>query len=187
LLSILSNQAHAVEAGIIAVPSIGAPNMDMPKPVITSPNMGIPPAARPPVEPAGNSNQALNQTGNISTDQTQSAGVLPDDVSGKWSIKFDNRTDSSLDLTLWSSAGNKIMGYGILTKEGKENSVTASGSFVEMQLALSVKSAQPEYSGQKYDEYDLNLYMENNTLSGTYVQRSGGEFSGDGNARAVKR
>ena len=184
LLSFLSNQAHAVEAGIIAVPSVGVPNMDMPKPIIT-PSMNIPPAARPPVEPAGDSNQALNQTGNLSTDQTQ--GVLPDDVNGKWSIKFDNRTDSSLDLTLWSSAGNKIMGYGILAKGGKENSVTASGSFVEMQLALSVKSAQPEYSGQKYDEYDLNLYMENDTLSGTYVRSSGGEFLGDGNARAVKR
>ena len=187
LLSFLSNQAYAVEAGIIAVPSVGVPNMDMPNPIITSPNMGIPPAARPPVQPAGDSNQTLNQTGNISTDQTQAAGVLPDGVSGKWSVKFDNRTDSSLDLSLWSSAGNKIMGYGILTKEGEENSVTASGSFVDMQLALAVKSAQPEYAGQKYDEYDLNLYMENDTLSGTYVQRSGGEFSGDGNARAVKR
>ena len=186
LLSFLSNQAYAVEAGIIAVPSVGVPNMDMPNPIIT-PSMNIPPAARPPVQPVGNSNQILNQTGNLSTDQTQAAGVLPDDVSGKWSIKFDNRTDSSLDLTLWSSAGNKIMGYGILTKEGKENSITASGSFVEMQLALSVKSAQPEYAGQKYDEYDLNLYMENDTLSGTYARSSGGEFLGDGNARAEKR
>lgn len=184
LLSCLSFQAHAIEPGEIAAPSISAPNMDMPTPIITSPNMNTPePKTRPQVIPDSNPNQ--------STNQTQVTLAKPNDVSGKWSIKFDDRADRSLDLTLWLSGRTKIMGYGTLTKEGAGNSVTASGSFAEEELILTVKSAESEYASQKYDEYDLDLFVVNNTannaLSGTYILRTGGELMGDGNATALKR
>jgi hypothetical protein len=52
---------------------------------------------------------------------------------------------------------------------------------------LTVKSAEPEYSSQKYDEYDLDLFMVNETLSGTDILMSGGEFLGDGNAHGSER
>jgi len=172
LLSCLSYQTPAIEPGEIAAPSIGAPNMDMPKPIISSPNMDTPePKPKSQVIPDSNPNQ--------------------NDLSGKWSIKFDDWPDRSLDLTLWSSGRTKIMGYGTLTKGGTGNSVTASGSFAEEELILTVKSAESEYASQKYDEYDLDLFMvnntANNTLSGTYSLRSGGEFLGDGNATALKQ
>ncbi|MFZ2473357.1 MAG: hypothetical protein WAW52_15615 [Methanothrix sp.] len=122
----------------------------------------------------------------MSTDQTQ----VTDDVSGKWSIEFDDRPDRSLDLTLWSSGRTNIMGYGTLTKGGAGNSVTASGSFAGEELILTVKSAESEYASQKYDEYDLDLFVIDDTangiLSGTYILMSGGEFLGDGNATALK-
>ncbi|MFZ3148799.1 MAG: hypothetical protein WA137_07125 [Methanothrix sp.] len=181
LLSCLSYQTYAIEPGAIAEPSIKAPNMDMPTPTITSPNMDTPEAKPKP--------QAI--PGSMSTNQTQVAKAESNDVSGKWSIKFDDRPDRSLDLTLWSSGRTQIMGYGTLTKGGAGNSVTASGSFAGEELILTVKSAESEYASQKYDEYDLDLFVINNTanstMSGTYILMSGGEFLGDGNATALKR
>ncbi|MEI8002857.1 MAG: hypothetical protein WCG94_00820 [Methanothrix sp.] len=180
-LSYLSYQTCAIEPGDIAAPSIGAPDMSMPNPV-PIPNMNTPePRA---VGPANNPIKATNKTSNMSSEQQELKTM---DVSGKWSIKFSNQPGASLDLTLWSSGGNKIMGYGTLTKGGAGNSVTASGSFIEKELILAVKSAEPEYSSKKYDEYDLDLVMANDTLSGTYTLSSGGEFVGDGNAMTLKR
>ena len=126
----------------------------------------------------------------MSSNQTQtqaSQEPQPLDVSGRWSIKFDGRTDRSLDLNLWSSGGNRILGYGTLTKPGSKHSITASGSVAEQELILATKSATPEYATQKFDEYDLDLFMVNNTLSGTYVLRSGEQTIGEGKATAVKQ
>ena len=180
LLSCLSFQTCALEPGEIAAPSIKAPNMNMPTPIITSPSMNTP-------EPKNNP----NQTGSTIANQNQVTTAIPNDVSGKWSIRFDDRPDRSLDLTLWSSGRTKVMGYGTLTKGGTGNSVTASGSFAEEELILAVKSAESEDAREKYEEYDLDLFVvnntANNTLTGTYILSSGGEFLGDGNARAVKR
>jgi hypothetical protein len=187
LLSCLSIHAHAGDPGDIAVPSMNVPNMDMPKPLISGPNMDVPePKSKLLVKPNNNPNPTLNQTGNISSNQTQE--VKPIDVSGKWSIKFDDRTDKSLDLTLWSSTGTtRIMGFGTLNEEGTKNSMTATGSVATQELILTAKLATPEYANQKYDEYELDLFMVNNTLSGTYVLKSGGQFLGKGNATAVKQ
>ena len=180
LLSGFFIQAHAIEAGVIAEPSISAPNMDMPKPIISSPNMDTPePKPKTQVMPDSNTNQ------------TQVTEAKSNDVSGKWSIKFDDRPDRSLDLTLWLSGKAKIMGYGTLTRQGAGNSVTASGSFAEEELILTVKPADSEYASQKYDEYYFDLFMvnnsANNSLLGTYTLSSEGEFLSDGNATALKR
>jgi hypothetical protein len=184
LLSLFSIQAHAIEPGAIAVPSMSVPNMDMPTPLITSPNMDMP-ETNP--KPQAVSDNNPKQNGSVGTIQTQTTEAKSDDVSGKWSIKFNDRTDRSLDLTLWSSSGTKIMGYGTLTEMGTGNSVTATGSFAAKKLILTVKSAEPEHANQRYDEYYLDMFMANNTLSGTYILRSGGEFLGNGNATAAKR
>ena len=108
------------------------------------------------------------------------------DVSGRWSIKLDEGRGRSLDLNLWSSSGNRIMGYGTLNEGSAQHSVTASGSVIGQELILSTKSATPEYNSQETDEYDLDLFMVNNTLSGTYVLRSGEQSVVNGNATAVK-
>ena len=79
------------------------------------------------------------------------------------------------------------MGYGTVTEDGAKNSVTASGSVTAQELTLIAKSATSEYIKQKYDEYDLKLLMVNNTLSGTYVLKSGGQSLGKGNATAAKQ
>ena len=79
------------------------------------------------------------------------------------------------------------MGYGTVTEEGTKTSLTASGSVTAQELKLIAKSATSEYANQRYDEYDLDLFMVNNTLSGTYVLKSGGQPLGKGNATAVKQ
>jgi hypothetical protein len=191
LLSCLFIQAYAVDPGEIAVPSMSRPNMNMPEPLITRPNMEAPvPNPKPPIGPNNNPNQATNKNANATSNQTQvtktQQEVKPMDVSGKWSIRFDDRTDVVLDLTLWSSGGSKIMGYGTLTEKGAKNSMTASGSFAAPELKLTAKSAAPEFANQKFDEYYLDLFMANNTLSGTYVLESGGQSQGNGNVTAVK-
>jgi hypothetical protein len=155
--------------------------MDMPEPKITSPNMAMPPAsAKQQSLPESRANQSENKT----DDQS-------DNLSGKWSIRFDDRPDRMLDLTLWSSDENKFMGYGTLTRESKSSSVTVRGSLEEDELTLTVTSTESEYSGQVPDKYDIILTLANstsvNTMSGTYILTSGGEFVGDGNAKAIKR
>ncbi len=191
LLSCLAIQAHG-DAGDIAVPSINAPDMSVPEPIISAPNMDMPaPNPKPLVKPNNNPNKTLNQTSDISSNQTQvtqiQQEVEPMDVSGKWSIQFNDGTERSLDLNLWSSGGTRIMGYGSVTENGAKNSVTASGSVGAQELTLIAKSATSEYINQNYDEYDLDLLMMNNTLSGTYVLKSGGHSLGKGNATAVKQ
>lgn len=177
LFSCLSVQTLAIDPGDIASPSISAPNMDMPTPKVTSPSMTMPETkTKPPVQANDNQNQPVSQNG--------SPNAM--DVSGKWSIKLEDRTDVSLDLTLWSSAGDKIMGYGTMMEDGATNSVTASGSFAAQELTLTAKSAVSEYPGQKYDECSLYLFGLNNTMSGTYVLKSGGKSSSNGNATALK-
>jgi hypothetical protein len=176
LLSYASFQACAIEPGDIAAPSIAAPNMNMPTPKITSPNMGMP---EPKQVQQDISDSKANQTDNKIEDQS-------DDLSGKWSIRFDDLPDRSLDLTLWSSGRTKIMGYGTLAKGSTSNSVTVSGSIAGEELMLAVQSADSEYSGQNSDKYDLRLFQANNTMSGTYILSVGGEFMGDGNATAIK-
>lgn len=188
LLSCLSIPALALDPGDIAAPSISAPDMNMPAPIITGPNMDMPkPETRSLIAPDNNITQT-KPTGNVSPNQTH-ASQKPQtmDVSGRWSIKFDKRTDRSLDLNLWASSKNGILGYGTLTVEGAKNSVTASGSINGQEFTLTTKSSTPEYATKKFDEYDLDLFMANNTLSGTYVLSSDGLSLGEGNATAIKQ
>ena len=191
LLSCLSIQAHG-DAGDIAEPSMPVPDMSVPAPHISAPTMDVPaPNPKPLDKPNSNPIQALNKTGNTSSNQAQATQiqqeVQPMNVSGKWSIQFNDGSDGSLDLNLWPSGGTRIMGYGTLTEGDARSSVTASGSVTAKKLTLIAKSSTPEYANQKYDEYDLDLSMVNNTLSGTYVLMSGGQSLAKGNATAVKQ
>ena len=191
LLSCLSIQARAIDPGDIAVPSISAPNMDMPTPKVSSPTMSMPETKTGPlVQQNDSSSQTLNQTANVSIDSTKvnllQQEAAPVDVSGRWSIKFDDRRDVSLDLNLWSSGGDKIMGYGTMIDSGAKNSVTAIGSFADPDLTLTVKSAASEHISQRYDECGLYLSLVNKTLSGTYILKSGEQTSSEGKATAIK-
>ena len=186
LLLCLFILAHAIEPGDIAAPSMKVPDMNMPKPLITRPNMNVPePKAAIVMQ------NAINQTGNESSDQMLVTDieeeVMPTNVSGKWSIRFDDGRDRSLVLNLWSSSKTRIMGYGTLTEKGAMNSVTASGSISAEELTLTIKSGASEYANQKSDEYYLDLFMVNDTMSGTYVQKSNGQSSELGNVTAIRQ
>ena len=199
LLLCLSVHAQYGEPGEIAEPSTAAPNMDVPSPIVSSPNMDMTSTKPTPlVEPNSinsnnnnnpTSNQTSNKVGNVSSDLTQTtqdqqkANTM--DVSGKWLVMFDEGSDRSLDLTLWPSAGaSGIMGFGTLTDDGTKNSITASGSVAAKELRLTAKLANPSQANLKYDECDLDLHNVNDTISGTYVLRSTGQFLGKGNATA---
>jgi hypothetical protein len=195
LLTCLLIPAYAVEAGVIAEPSISGANMNMPTPKITSPTMSVPEAKQNQLTNSSdnsnrNADQALKETGELSVSQTQKNPVSQvnrlTDVSGRWSVRFDDRTDMSLDLTLWSSGKDSIMGYGTMMKGGAARSVTATGSLDGREMALTAKSAASEYTSQDYDECVFDLSMENSTLLGTYSLKSGGQSSSEGNATATK-
>jgi len=185
----LSITALGYFPGDIAVPSMSIPNMDMPKP-IPKPNMDMPEPKSKPLNEAATT--TINQTGNMSSNQTQSAKdrqeAQPMDGSGKWLIKLDAAPDRTLDLTLWSAAESaKIMGFGLLTEEGSEDSVTAVGSVTGQEMRLTVRSATSEYSSKKSSQFEFRLIMENNTMSGTYSRESGGKMLAQGNATATRR
>jgi len=171
LLACLFQAAEAIEEGVIAVPSMPVPNMDMPSPRVTAPSTGL-------------ADQKTNVEKNNSSPEPDEAD---DPINGKWTIRFESLLDRSLDLTLWSSGKNKIMGFGTLTKGGAEISVTASGSKKDREISLVVKSAQAELGSPNYSQYDLDMLLENSTLRGSYTSSSGDEVSVAGNVTAIKR
>jgi hypothetical protein len=168
-------------------PLISKPNMDMPEPLTQKPNMDMPrPSPKAPIVQNKNSNPIINLTGNnrsikAQTDQMQQE-VKPMNISGKWSIKLSDNIDSSMDIDLWSS-GAIIMGFGTLTEGYTKNSITAMGYVDAQKFALTVKSAVPNYDR----EYDLHLFIVNNSLSGTYIKKSGKQSLGKGNATANRK
>lgn len=166
--------AQALEEGIIAQPSMPVPNMDMPKPVIKAPA-------------TGQTDQKSNEQSPLENNSTPAPKEESDAVSGKWAIRFEELKDRSLDLTLWSSGKDNIMGFGTLTKSGGEVSMTARGSLRDNELVMVVKSAQYELGSPNYSQYDLDMLVENSTLSGTYTLSSGTETTAIGNATATKR
>ena len=198
LLSCFPLQGIAQDAGsdyVIALPSISGANMDVPAPKVSPPNMDMPsPTPKPLGKQISKSNQTLTNTSNASSNQTQTTQAIqieqeakPMNVNGKWSIKLDDGTNGSLDLNLWSSSGNRIMGYGTLAEASARNYVTASGSVGEEDLKLTVKLATSDLANLKNKECNLDLFMTNDTLSGTYVMISRGQFLSRGNATATKQ
>jgi hypothetical protein len=61
------------------------------------------------------------------------------------------------------------------TRKKKEDDQAASGSVTVQELTLTAQSASTEYANQKNDEYDLDLFIVNSTLSGTYVLKLSGQ------------
>lgn len=186
----LAHADDSDESGDIAEPSRSTPNMDMLAPIFSAPNMDMPaPNHKPLGNPYKIPNTAVSKTSNMNSNQTQAIKPQqepePMNVSGKWSTIFNN-TDRSLVLNLWSASGNIIMGYGILIEAGSRISVTSSGSASAQELTLTTKLADSDYTKQKNTEYNLDLFMVNSTLSGTYVLKSAGQFLGKGNATAVE-
>lgn len=183
--------AAGVEAGVIAEPTIPFANMDMPTPKITAPNMDVPETVpRTQTIPENNSSTGQAQVSGNDSDAAPSQQQEEEDaISGKWTVRFQELRDRALDLTLWSSGKGKFMGFGTLTRGSSAVSMSASGSFAEEELLLAVKSAQPEYEGAESEQYDLDLFLKNSTLAGTYIMRTGaqGLELARGNATASKR
>ncbi|GAB6264699.1 MAG: hypothetical protein STSR0001_01430 [Methanothrix sp.] len=181
LLSCLSIQAIALDPGTIAVPSITGANMDMPKPLITPPSMDM---ANSPTKVTVVEGKRDPFSDGSPFNETETSEA--DKVNGDWTVRFADRSDVSLGLTLWASGGSKVMGFGELRESQAKNSVSASGSFEGELLMLKVKSAAPKFQGQRYDGCDLDLVLANETLFGSYILKWNGEILDEGNATAVR-
>lgn len=156
-------------------------------PQSTGPNMSMPdPSPKPLVKGDNSSNKTLDLTGNETSDQAQPEAKSID-LSGKWSVKFLNSTSRSLDLILLSAGTDRIMGSGTLVEDGIKIPATASGTITGQEVTLTSKTVVGDYVNQIDREYDLDLFIENNTLSGAYVLKSGGKFLSKGNVTAVKQ
>jgi len=86
-----------------------------------------------------------------------------------------------------SAGADRIMGSGTLVEDGTKIPVTASGTLTGQEVTLITKTVVGDYVNQIDREYDLDLLMENDTLSGAYVLKSSGKFLSKGNATAVKQ
>jgi len=153
----------------------------------TGPNMSMPdPSPKPLVNENNSSNKTLDLTGNISSGQAQPKAKSID-MSGKWTVKFLDSTGKSLDLILLSAGSDRIMGSGTLVEDGTKIPATASGTLAGQEVTIITKTVVGDYVNKIDREYDLDLFMENDTLSGGYVLKSGGKFLSKGNATAVKQ
>jgi len=153
----------------------------------TGPNMSMPdPSPKTLVNENNSSNKTLDLTGNISSGQAQPKAKSID-MSGKWTVKFLDSTSKSLDLILLSAGSDRIMGSGTLVEDGTKIPATASGTLAGQEVTIITKTVVGDYVNKIDREYDLDLFMENDTLSGAYVLKSGGKFLSKGNATAVKQ
>lgn len=156
-------------------------------PQSTGPNMSMPnPNPKPLVKENNSSGKTINLTGNESSGQAQTE-TKSIDLSGKWSVKFPDSPSRSLDLILLSVGADRTMGSGTLVEEGTKIPVTASGTINGQEVTLTTKTVVGDYVNQIDREYDLDLFVENSTLSGTYVLKSSGKFLSKGNATAVRQ
>ena len=156
-------------------------------PQSTGPNMSMPdPSPKPLVNENNSSNKTLDLTGNISSGQAQPKAKSID-LSGKWTVKFLDSTGKSLDLILLSAGSDRIMGSGTLVEDGTKIPATASGTLAGQDVTIITRTVVGDYVNKIDREYDLDLFMENDTLSGAYVLKSGGKFLSKGNATAVKQ
>jgi hypothetical protein len=155
-------------------------------PQSTGPNMNMPDPSPKPLVKANSSNKTIDLTGNETSGQTQPEAKSID-LSGKWSVKFLDSTNRSLDLILMSVGADRTMGSGTLVEDGIKIPVTASGTINGQEVTLTTKTVVGTYVNQIDREYDLDLFVENSSLSGTYVLKSGGKFLSKGNATAVKQ
>jgi hypothetical protein len=144
------------------------------------------PSPKPLVNENNSSNKTLDLTGNTSSGQAQPKAKSID-MSGKWTVKFLDSTGKSLDLILLSAGSDRIMGSGTLVEDGTKIPATASGTLAGQEVTIITKTVVGDYVNKIDREYDLDLFMENDTLSGAYVLKSGGKFLSKGNATAVKQ
>jgi hypothetical protein len=153
-------------------------------PQSSGPNMSMPdPSPKPLVKPNTTTN---NQTNNVSASQVQAQPEIKlIEVSGKWSVKFNDSTNRSLDLILFTNQ-ERVMGSGTLGEDGTKIPLTASGTVNAKELTLTAKTVIGDYVNQIDRQFDLDLLMVNSTLSGTYLLKSAGKFLGKGNATMAK-
>jgi hypothetical protein len=156
------------------IPSSSGPNMSMPEPL-----------PKPLVAENGTDQESSNETALNGTNAGTTLPSQPPDVGGRWLIKLDNSTDRSLDLILIQTE-KSIMTSGSFIANGAEIAMTGHGSLQDKDLTLKVKTVVREYGNQIDKRYDLDLVVENESLSGRYKEYSGEVPSGEGSAYASR-
>jgi len=153
-------------------------------PTSSGPNMSMPePLPKPLVAENGTDLESSNETALNGTSAPPAPQAL--DVGGRWLIKLDNSTDRSLDLILIQNE-KTIMTSGSLIENGAEIAVTGHGSLQDKDLSLKVKTVVSEWGNQIDKRYDLDLVVENESLSGKYKEYSGEKPAGEGSAYASR-
>jgi hypothetical protein len=104
------------------------------------------------------------------------------DLNGKWAVELQQDSAQGpgwlwLDLILIQS-GDRLQGYGTLSKKGAKTAATATGSASEDVVRLDVK-----LNGAKKD-YRLDMALINTTLHGSYQLYESDRLSEKGNATA---
>jgi len=104
------------------------------------------------------------------------------DLNGKWAVMLQQDSAQGpgwlwLDLILIQS-GDRLQGYGTLSKKGAKTAATATGSASEDVVRLDVK-----LNGAKKD-YRLDMALINTTLHGSYQLYESDRLSEKGNATA---
>ncbi len=147
-------------------------------------NMSMPdPSPKPLIK--SNTTDA-NQTGNSSSTLSQDQpSVKLIDASGKWSVKLNESANRSLNFILFTNL-DRVMGSGTLVEDGTKIPLTASGSVRANELILTAKTVIGDYVNQIDRQFDLDLFMVNDTLAGTYLLKSAGKFLAKGNATMAK-
>ena len=150
----------------------------------SSANMSMPdPSPKPLIKP---NDTASNQTSNSSSTLAQTQDVLKlIDVNGKWLVEFNESMNRSLNLNLFTNQ-DRVMGSGTLEEDGTEIPLTASGSVSANELILTAKTVIGPYVNQIDRQFDLEMHVLNDTLSGRYIMKSAGKFLSQGNASMTK-
>ncbi|OPY47647.1 MAG: hypothetical protein A4E47_00163 [Methanosaeta sp. PtaU1.Bin028] len=160
------------------------PNMNVPEPKVTKPDMSMPKPNPQPLKKDSNASNASNETGPAAEEALGQPEDVSFNLSGKWAFSFLDGSGPSAELTIYP-AGKMFFGRGTLVKDNSTIPVTAVGSQDSQAIKLDIVQT---VDGEKFRQdtlYKMKLSANNQTLQGTYDQMgtegSAGKIVASGN------
>lgn len=155
------------------------PLMDVGDPAIDTPNLTTVQSSAPETD--------LKTQSGVSS----SNGTPKPDLSGKWSIRLDDKANTSADLILVQSTDvadgkDRVQGYGNLKRNGLVIPTTGTGFLSNDTLDMNLRQGFSSGASKTNEKYVLRLILINGYLSGSYELYNSDALTGKGNATATR-
>lgn len=156
------------------------PLMDVGDPAIDAPNLTTAQGSAPETD-------VKTQSG-----ASSSYDIPKLDLSGKWSVRLDNKANTSADLILIQSTylaedgKDRVQGYGTLKGNDLAIPITGTGFLSNDTLDMNLKQGFSAGASKSNEKYVLRLSLIKGTLYGSYDLYNSDALTEKGNATATR-